>query len=114
MEHPRIGAGAVWENARMSEPRIAKDGAADAEGILVGGQIRDLRKAKGLTIAELAERIDRSVGYVSQIERNLSELSIPDLKRRRWKSRSAGFSTVRPRFPRKNGTASCARAIAGG
>lgn len=57
------------------------DGAATAVGILVGGQIRDLRKAKGLTIAALADRIDRSVGYVSQIERNLSELSIPDLKR---------------------------------
>jgi transcriptional regulator with XRE-family HTH domain len=56
-------------------------GAETAEGILVGGQIRDLRKAKGLTIAALAERIERSVGYVSQIERNLSELSIPDLKR---------------------------------
>ena len=66
----------------MSEPRLRKGpGAGTAEGILVGGQIRDLRKAKGLTIAELAERIDRSVGYVSQIERDLSELSIPDLKR---------------------------------
>lgn len=57
------------------------NGAGRAEGILVGAQIRDLRKAKGLTIADLAERIERSVGYVSQIERNLSELSIPDLKR---------------------------------
>ncbi len=66
----------------MSEPRINKAEAGGAgEGILVGGQIRDLRKAKGLTITQLAERIDRSVGYVSQIERNLSELSIPGLKR---------------------------------
>lgn len=53
----------------------------DGEGIRVGQQIRDLRKAKGLTIMDLAERIGRSVGYVSQIERNLSELSIPDVKR---------------------------------
>lgn len=66
----------------MSEPRATKGISGDAaEGILVGGQIRDLRKAKGLTITQLAERIDRSVGYVSQIERNLSELSIPDVKR---------------------------------
>lgn len=66
----------------MSEPRATKGISGDAaEGIHVGGQIRDLRKAKGLTITQLAERIDRSVGYVSQIERNLSELSIPDLKR---------------------------------
>ena len=57
------------------------NGTGRAQGILVGAQIRDLRKAKGLTIAELAERIERSVGYVSQIERDLSELSIPDLKR---------------------------------
>lgn len=68
----------------MSTPKtMSGDIAADyrAEGILVGAQIRDLRKAKGLTIAQLGERIDRSVGYVSQIERNLSALSIPDLKR---------------------------------
>ncbi len=66
----------------MSGPRLRKpaDG-PPAEAILVGQQIRDLRKAKGLTIADLADRIDRSIGYVSQIERNLSELSIPDLKR---------------------------------
>jgi len=66
----------------MTEPRAIKDNpGAAAEGILVGAQIRDLRKAKGLTITQLAERIERSVGYVSQIERNLSELSIPALKR---------------------------------
>ena len=64
----------------MSEPRPEKR-QESAEGILVGRQIRDLRKAKGLTIAELAEHIERSVGYVSQIERDLSELSIPGLKR---------------------------------
>ncbi len=68
----------------MSEPRTEKQtrgGPAPDEGIRVGGQIRDLRKAKGVTIAGLAERIERSVGYVSQIERDLSELTIPDLKR---------------------------------
>jgi len=46
----------------------------------VGQQIRDLRKAKGLTLIELAERIGRSVGYVSQIERNISTVSIDRLK----------------------------------
>lgn len=62
----------------MSEPGGVNQ--AD-DGIRVGGQIRDLRKAKGMTIAGLAERIERSIGYVSQIERDISELSIPDLKR---------------------------------
>jgi len=65
----------------VSEPRLSGPDGETGEGILVGQQIRDLRKAKGLTITALADRIDRSVGYVSQIERNLSELSIPDLKR---------------------------------
>ena len=62
----------------MSEPKSRRD---NPDTILVGRQIRDLRKAKGLTIAGLAGRIERSVGHVSQIERNLSELSVPDLKR---------------------------------
>lgn len=70
----------------MSEPRAAKGdktaaSGASGEGIRVGRQIRDLRKAKGMTIAGLAGRIERSVGYVSQIERDLSDLTIPDLKR---------------------------------
>ncbi len=65
----------------MSGPRIGKSDQAGEDSIRVGGQIRDLRKAKGVTIAGLAGRIGRSVGYVSQIERDLSELTIPDLKR---------------------------------
>lgn len=47
----------------------------------LGSEIRNLRKAKGLTVTDLAERIGRSVGYVSQIERGLSEVSISDLRR---------------------------------
>ena len=35
----------------------------------LGGQIRDLRAARGLSLARLAEEIGKSVGYVSQIER---------------------------------------------
>lgn len=45
----------------------------------VGEQIRDLRKVRGLTVQGLADKIGRSVGYVSQIERNLSDVSIPVL-----------------------------------
>ena len=67
----------------MTGPALAEREIDDraSEAILVGEQIRDLRKAKGVTIAALADRIGRSVGYISQIERNLSALSIPDLKR---------------------------------
>lgn len=45
----------------------------------LGHQIRDLRRAKGVTIPQLAARIDRSVGWLSQIERGLSEVSIAAL-----------------------------------
>ena len=45
----------------------------------LGRQIRDLRRAKRVTIPELARRIDRSVGWVSQIERGLSQVSIAAL-----------------------------------
>lgn len=45
----------------------------------LGHQIRDLRRAKGITIPDLAARIERSVGWVSQIERGISEVSIAAL-----------------------------------
>lgn len=46
----------------------------------VGAQVRDLRRARGMTIQALADAIGRSVGYVSQIERDISAVSIPTLK----------------------------------
>jgi len=48
--------------------------------IPVGSQVRDLRKAKGLTIPEFAGLIGRSVGWLSQTERNISPITIPNLK----------------------------------
>ncbi|MBT4889173.1 MAG: helix-turn-helix transcriptional regulator [Rhodospirillales bacterium] len=48
--------------------------------IPVGDQIRDLRKAQNLTITDLAEKLGRSVGYISQIERNISPVAIDRLK----------------------------------
>ena len=41
--------------------------------------IRDLRKHRNLTLGELAERIDRSVGFLSQVERGLSQPTVADL-----------------------------------
>lgn len=43
---------------------------------VLGFQIRDLRRAKRLTLIELAQRINRSVGWLSQIERGMAEISI--------------------------------------
>lgn len=45
----------------------------------LGELIRDLRRARGITLQELADRIGKSVGYMSQIERNKSTLTIAAL-----------------------------------
>jgi transcriptional regulator with XRE-family HTH domain len=47
---------------------------------LPGRDIRALRKARGLTLAELALQLDRSVGWMSQVERGISSPSIADLR----------------------------------
>jgi transcriptional regulator with XRE-family HTH domain len=58
---------------------LAEDDLARAGDI--GDQIRQLRKAKGLTLQDLAERIGMSIGYVSQLERNRSTLTVAALMR---------------------------------
>ncbi|WP_432470347.1 helix-turn-helix domain-containing protein [Amphritea sp. HPY] len=57
-----------------------KQDAIDNENLRIGAQIRDLRKAKGITLITMAEKIGRSVGYVSQVERGVSSLPIPVLQ----------------------------------
>ncbi|UCI04964.1 helix-turn-helix domain-containing protein [Mesorhizobium sp. B1-1-8] len=47
---------------------------------LLAGDIRALRKARGLTLTEIALRLGRSVGWVSQVERGLSVPSLGDLR----------------------------------
>lgn len=69
----------------MTRPRAPQPAAAAAaaagRGVNrhLGHQVRDLRRAKGVTLAELAARIERSVGWLSQIERGLSEVTIAAL-----------------------------------
>jgi len=46
----------------------------------VGADIRALRKARGWTLSALADRVGRSVGWLSQVERNLAEPAISDLR----------------------------------
>lgn len=46
----------------------------------LGADLRALRKARGLTLSELAEKLDRSVGWLSQVERDKSEPSISTLR----------------------------------
>ncbi len=46
----------------------------------LGADLRALRKARGLTLSELSNSLGRSVGWLSQVERDLSEPSVEDLR----------------------------------
>jgi transcriptional regulator with XRE-family HTH domain len=46
----------------------------------LGNDLRALRKSKSFTLNELALKVGRSVGYLSQVERGLSSPSIDDLR----------------------------------
>ncbi len=46
----------------------------------LGADIRTLRKQRGLTLAALSETLGRSVGWLSQVERDLSTPGIDDLR----------------------------------
>ncbi len=50
-------------------------------GASVGDDLRALRKARGLTLSQFSRQIDRSIGWLSQVERGHSEPSIRDLRR---------------------------------
>ena len=46
----------------------------------LGADLRALRKSRGLTLAQMASTLGRSVGWVSQVERDMSRPSISDLR----------------------------------
>ena len=52
----------------------------ETAGETLGADLRALRKARGLTLSELATALGRSVGWLSQVERDLSQASISDLR----------------------------------
>ncbi|WP_406872064.1 XRE family transcriptional regulator [Aminobacter sp. P9b] len=53
---------------------------SDIAGDLLANDLRALRKSRGLTLSEIALKLGRSVGWVSQVERGLSTPSIGDLR----------------------------------
>lgn len=63
----------------MARPKA--DNELEEESVTLGGQIRDLRKAKRMSGTTLARKIGKSVGYVSQIERGISAVTIPILNK---------------------------------
>jgi len=50
------------------------------DALTLGADLRALRKARGYTLTGLAEAIGKSVGWLSQVERGLSDPSINDLR----------------------------------
>ena len=46
----------------------------------LGADLRALRKSRGLTLTDMADALGRSVGWLSQVERDLSDPSVYDLK----------------------------------
>lgn len=48
---------------------------------MIGEKIRDIRKEKELTIKELADKVNITPGYISQIERDLIDPSLSVLRR---------------------------------
>lgn len=69
----------MGRGSSQAEEARAENGAP--QGASLGHDLRALRRSKGLTLSELALKVGRSVGFLSQIERGLSELSIADLKK---------------------------------
>lgn len=47
----------------------------------VGADLRALRRARGLTLSALALSVGRSVGWLSEVERGLTDPAIADLRR---------------------------------
>lgn len=65
--------------SQVMRPAASPKQFSSAAGVLAA-DLRALRKARGLTLAEIALKLGRSVGWASQIERGISIPSIDDLK----------------------------------
>lgn len=51
-----------------------------SEARTLGADLRALRRARGLTLQALADVLERSVGWLSQVERDLSQPGVTDLR----------------------------------
>ena len=56
-------------------------GEFDSGAVQTGSDIRTLRKSRGKTIAEVAAALDRSTGWLSQVERGMSRVNAEQLSR---------------------------------
>ncbi len=60
----------------MTEPRTPEHDALAS----LGDDIRDLRKARNMTLQDLATATGKSIGFLSQVERNLTKPSVAALQ----------------------------------
>jgi transcriptional regulator with XRE-family HTH domain len=65
----------------VASTRLVETLSETASQAAIGRDIRALRKSRGFTLAELALKVGRSIGWMSQAERGRSALSINDLRR---------------------------------
>ncbi|WP_423917110.1 helix-turn-helix domain-containing protein [Frigoribacterium sp. 2-23] len=67
---------------RSKEPPVSTtDTAIDPQALAVGGRIRQLRRARGLTLVQLAAVAELSHPFLSQLERGLARPSMVSLGR---------------------------------
>lgn len=66
---------------RTADEATSPSNSGPFDGALIGGRLRELRKAERLTLKDVAAGAGISVSYLSQIERNVSRLPIGVLKR---------------------------------
>lgn len=69
----RAAKGVNKSSAAETSPRPAQAQAAD---LAIGERVRVLRRERGLLLADMAQRMEVSIGYLSQIERGLSSPSL--------------------------------------
>lgn len=63
----------------IDDSKVPLENDADVR-LHIGDDVRALRKARSMTITELAEKLGRSIGWLSQVERGQTNPSIPDIR----------------------------------
>lgn len=77
-----VGGKAPKKQTRLANgrPHSARKEANVSSFADLGSQIRDLRRAKGLNLSDLSRLTGKSIGYLSQVERNKSEPTLRGLQ----------------------------------
>jgi transcriptional regulator with XRE-family HTH domain len=67
-------------HAAREDPRPPRSDDDVPHDVALGAELRALRKAKGLTLQQVAQRADVSTGYLSELERDLTRVPISVLR----------------------------------